>query len=139
MIAATVAAAAGVTAFVVMMIAMEISFDLERTVDVRFGNFADIAGGSADDLDADITQRIDRAAADAAANQHFDLLHGKHHRQCAVTGASAGKLLFTANKIILYFKHRKSRCMSEVLKNLMVFTSYSNFHNTNQFYLLLLS
>ena len=139
MIAATVAAAAGVAAFVVVMIAVEIGLDLKCAADVCFGNFTDIAGSSADDLDADIAQRIDRAAADAAANQNFNLFHSKHHRQCSVAGASAGKLLFTANDIIFDLKHRKSRRMSEVLKNLMVFTSYSNFHNTDQFYLLLLS
>jgi hypothetical protein len=121
----------GVTAagvFTVVMIAVEISFDLQRTVDKGFGNFADIAGSSADHLDTDIAERIDRASADTAANKDVHLGKRKQRSQCTMSGITAGQHFFRSYLTVSSFKNRKSRRMTEVLKYLIIFTSDRYFH-----------
>ena len=129
MIAASVAVSAGVAAFVVVVIAVEIGFDLKRAVDVSFGNFADVTGCSADDLDADITQSVDRSAADASADKNIYSFLCQQCGKGSVAAFPGGKNLFTDNFTVLGFKNSKFRSMTEMLKHLMIFTSHCDFHN----------
>ena len=69
---AGVISAGVVFAVVVVMIAVKVTSDLQRTIDKGFGDFPDIAGGSADNFDTGIGQGIDRSAADAAADKQIN-------------------------------------------------------------------
>jgi len=129
--AASVPIFMGVTAasvFTVMVVAVEIGSDLKRPVDKSFSDFPDIAGSSADYFDPGITERVDRAAADTAANEDFDLFKGEQRGERAVSGITAGKHFFRSYFPVNSFKYRKSRRMTEMLKDLIIFTSNCNFH-----------
>jgi hypothetical protein len=120
--------------FTVVMVAVEIGSDLKRTVDKGFSNFTDISRSSADNFDPGIAERIDRAAADTAANEDIDLFKCEQCGKCAVSGIAAGKQFFRSYFTVNSFKHRKSRCMTEMLKDLIIFTSNCNFHISPLFY-----
>ena len=66
--------------FSMMVSTMEISFNLQSTVNKGFCNFTDISGSSANHLDSNIAERIDRSAADTAANERIDLF--KRQKRC---------------------------------------------------------
>ena len=119
----------GVSAFVMMVIAVKIRPDLKRSVDIPLSRLPDTSGSAADDLYPGIAQSIDRAAADTAANKEFDLFQCQQCGKRTMPGIAAGKHFFTCNFTVFDFKHRKSRSMPEVLKYLTVFTCYCDFHN----------
>ena len=128
-VAASVAAAAVPFAMIVMMIAVEIGIDSQGSVDKGCGNFIHIAGCAADQLDPGFRQRHLCAAADAAADQKINAAIGKQSRQCTVTGFPAGDDFFGSDFTVFHCKNGEFRCMTEVLKDLIVFAGDRKFHN----------
>ena len=111
-----------------VMVAMEITSHIERSIDESFGDFIDVAFSSSDNFDSGIGERIDCSAADTAADQGADTFDREQAGECSVSGAAGRDAFFSDDFAIFYFKDCKSRSVSEVLKNLFVFTSNCYFH-----------
>ena len=88
MITASVVVTAGVSAFVVV-VAVKISFDLKRTVNIALRDLPDISGSSADDLYPGISERVDGSAADTAADEDFDLFKREQRCEGTMAGTAA--------------------------------------------------
>jgi hypothetical protein len=128
MTGAAAVAAASMTFAVMVVIAVEIGTDLQRSGGKGFGNFPDIACCAADDFDSGITEGIDGSAADTAADQKINFFSGEQSCQCAVTGIAGGEFFLADDFAVFDFKESKSGRMSEMLKDIMIFTSDRNFH-----------
>ena len=126
--AATAVVAAGVP-FAVVMVSAEESFTGDKVPgQICTDGIFDRALGSADDLDAVLRQSVDRATADASADQHIDLFDGKQSGKSAMPGISArnngGRDDLSALAIIDGELWR----MSEMLKDESIFTGDGDFH-----------
>ncbi len=119
--------AAGMTFVVVMMVAMEIRTNLQGAVEQSFHHRAHIPFRAADDFDSRAGKCIDRTPADSAADQKIHPFPGEKSRQRTVSGIAAGKDLFRNDFSILHIKKSKFRRMTEMLKDLTVFTGDCNF------------
>ena len=91
--------AAGVTGAivslsVVMMIAVKIAADRERTLDESFCRIFHVAGSSADNFYSRLSQGIDGTAADTAADEDINSIFFQQGSQSAVSGAAAVKKSF---------------------------------------------
>jgi hypothetical protein len=132
--------AAGMTAaivtftVVVVVIAVKIFTHFQCAVDKGLGNFTHIALCTADDQNESSFESIDSAAADAAANQHIYFFFSQQSGQSAVAGIAGRKFFLTDDLPVFSFKDSKSGCMTEMLKDLIIFTSNCNFHISPLFY-----
>ena len=124
--------AAGISAAVMpgllVMTAIKIGVDREMPRQQRFDDLPDVARRAADHLNIRRRQRVERTAADAAANEDFDIAPGEKPRQRAVPRFAAEKSAFGDDLAVFHFKYRKFRRMPEMLKNFIVFASHCNFH-----------
>ena len=126
--ATTAVVAAGVP-FAVVMVSAEESFTGDKvSVQIRTDGIFDRPLGSADDLDAVLGQGVDRAAADASADQHVDLFAGKQSGKRAMSGISARNDGGRDDLPALTIVDGELRCMSEMLKDESIFTGNGDFH-----------
>ena len=126
--AATAVVAAGVS-FAVVVVSTEESFTgNESSCQIRADCIFDWPLGSADDLNAVLCQSIDRAAADASADQYIDLFAGKQSGESAMSGISARDDTGRNNLSVLAIINGELRCMSEMLKDKSIFTGNGDFH-----------
>ena len=126
--ATTAVVAAGVP-FAVVMVSAEESFTGDKVpVQIRTDGIFDRALGSADDLDAVLRQSVDRAAADASADQHIDLFAGKQSGKSTMPGIPARKETGRNNLPALAIVDGELRRMSEMLKDKSIFTGNGDFH-----------
>ena len=123
---------AGVTALfavVVMVVAAaEILTEFERVVQKRLCHLTDIAFSSADHEDKSKSESVDGTAADAAANEDINLFLCQQSCEGTVSGAAGRDDFFAGNLAVSRFKNGKFGRVSEVLEDLMVFTSDCDFH-----------
>jgi hypothetical protein len=119
---------AGVTFTVVVMRTHESLTRSQVPRQIRLDNIFNRAFGSANDLDAVLRQCIDRAAANASADQHVNLFAGKQSGKCTMSGISARNNGGRDNLSVLAVVHGKLRRMSKVLEYISVFTGHGNFH-----------
>ena len=123
--------AAGVP-FAVVMVSAEESFAGNKVSgQIRTDSIFDRPFGPTDDLDAVLGQGVDRAAANAAADQHVDPFAGKQSGKSAMSGISArndtGRDDLSAFAII----DGELRGVSEMLKDESVFTGHGDFHSSS--------
>lgn len=112
-----------------VVVAVEIRPDLESSVGEGFCYFADVSFGSAHHLDSGVGEGVDCATADAAADEYVYLFAGEESCQCSVTGVAGGEDFFAYYIVSVDFIDGEFRSVSEVLKDLIVLTSYCYFHN----------
>ena len=108
--------AAGVPFAVVMVSAEESFAGNEASGQIRTDGIFDRSLGSTDDLNAVLCQSIDRAAADASADQHVDLFAGKQSGKRAMPGISARNDTGRNDLSVLAVIDGELRRVSEMLK-----------------------
>ena len=126
--AATAVVAAGVTFAVVMVSAEESLAGNKASGQIRTDSIFDRSLGSSDDLNAVLRQSVDRAAADAAADQYVDLFAGKQSGKRAMSGISARNDGGRDDLPALAIVDGELRSMSEMLKDKSIFTGNGDFH-----------
>lgn len=119
---------AGVPRFPVVVMTIEIGVDRKMPRQQRFDDLPDVARRAADHLNPGFRQSVERTAADAAADEDFDIAPGEKPRQRAVACFAAEKPVFGDDPAVFHFKYRKFRRVPEMLKNFIVFASHCNFH-----------
>ena len=126
--AATAVVAASVPFAVVMVSAEESFAGNEASGQIRTDGIFDRSLGSTDDLNAVLCQSIDRAAADASADQHVDLFAGKQSGKRAMSGISARNDGGRDDLPALAIVDGELRSVSEMLKDESIFTGNGDFH-----------
>lgn len=120
--------AAPMICVMLMVAAAEVVPSLQRSRNESFYCLTDVAGGAADDLDADFIQCHLRTASNASANQNVNAEGIQYPRQRAVPvlprGNDAGAEQFSVLRLI----NGKFRGVSEVLEHFAVFTGDSDDH-----------
>jgi hypothetical protein len=133
-----VTAASVITAgvpFAVVMVSTEKSFARnEGSCQICSDCIFNRAFGSANDLDAILRQCIDRAAANASADQHVNLFAGKQSGKRTMSGISARNDTGRNNLSILAVADNELRSVSEMLKDESIFTSNGNSHVVSFFF-----
>ena len=128
---ATSVIAAGVPFAVIMVSAEESLAGNKASGQIRTDSIFDRSLGSADDLDAVLRQSVDRAAADASADQHVDLFAGKQSGKRAMSGISARNDGGRDDLPALAIVDGELRGMSEMLKDESIFTGNGDFHSSS--------
>lgn len=126
---------AGVPLIVVMMSAEE-SFSRDKVPrQIRSDDILDRAFGSANYLDAILGQGIDRATANASANQHVNMFSVQQSGKRTMPGISARNDTERNDLSVLAVVDNELRSVSEMLKNESIFTSNGNFHVVSFFFI----
>ena len=134
-VAAASVITAGVTFTVVVMRTHESFTRNQVPRQILSDDILDRAFGSANDLDAVLGQCIDRAAANASADQHVNLFAGKQSGKRTMSGISARNDAGRNNLSILAVVDNELRSVSEMLKDESIFTSNGNFHVVSFFFI----
>ena len=121
--------AASMTFTMMVVVAMEVFPDLQNVVYKGNCHRADITFGTADDLYSGVGEGVDRTAADTAANENVNIFCGKQCGKRTVSAVAGGELFFGDDPVLFGFKDGESRCMTEVLKNHVIFACNCNFHS----------
>ena len=115
------AAAAGVSFFVMVVVALEVGAGRESSGEIGLDRRFRVAGNAADYFDAGLGKSRHRAAADPSAYEKVDLVLAEQPGKRAMPDAAGRDDLGRDDLAVRNFAHQELRRVAEVLEHLSVF------------------